>query len=157
MNYKRFRSSPFRNPHLLLAALLIAWMAASRAALAQTACTAGPRAAGTITTVAGTGAPGFSGDGGPASATMLDHPHWVTTDKSGNLLIVDRDNQRIRRVHAVTGIITTIAGNGILGFSGDGGPATSATFADPGGVAADTFGNLFITDTGNNRVRRVDA
>jgi sugar lactone lactonase YvrE len=114
-------------------------------------------ATGIITTVAGNGTSGFSGDGGAATSAELDYPEGVAVDAKGDLLIADTDNTRVRRVDAVTGVITTVAGNGSLVFSGDGGPATSAGLANPGGVAVDTLGNLFIADTGNARIRRVDA
>ena len=118
-------------------------------------------ATGVITTVAGNGFPGFTGDSGIATAAQLDTPNGLTVDKNGNLFIADSGNNRIRRVDAVTGIITTVAGNGGFGFSSDGGPATSAELALPiglnTGLATDPSGNLFITDTWTNRIRRVDA
>ena len=122
---------------------------------------------GVITTVAGSASelPGFSGDGGPATSAVMNGPGSVALDAQGNLFIVDAGNQRVRRVDAATGIITTVAGSGVPnaagqvagGFSGDGGPATSAQLAEPWGVALDAHGNLFIADTGNHRIRRVDA
>ena len=112
---------------------------------------------GIITTVAGNGTQGFSGDGGPATGATLNYPSGVIVDGSGNLFIADDVNQRIRRVDAVTGIITTVVGNGTQGFSGDGGPATSATLSSPIDVALDVRGNLLIADYGNSRIRRVDA
>lgn len=110
-----------------------------------------------IATVAGTGAAGFAGDGGPATAAQLQDPVGVAVDQAGNFLIVDENNQRIRRVDAATGIMTTVAGNGMAAFSGDGGPATSASLSFPFGVAFDGARNFFINDLANNRVRRVDA
>ncbi|HXH89969.1 MAG TPA: hypothetical protein VNN25_00195 [Thermoanaerobaculia bacterium] len=110
-----------------------------------------------ITTVAGTGEPGFSGDGGPALSAQLQTPFAVAFDRAGNLLIADDDNYRIRRVDAATGTITTIAGNGIDGFGGDGGQATSASIGEPSGVAVDSDGNVYIADPFNSRIRRVDA
>ncbi len=110
--------------------------------------------AGIITTVAGTGTSGFSGDGGPATAAQLGYPPRVAADSGGNLFIVDADNQRIRKV-TPAGVITTVAGTGTSGFSGDGGPATAAQLADPVAVAVDAVGNLFIADNGNDRIRRV--
>ena len=109
---------------------------------------------GIITTFAGTGTFGFSGDGGPATQASLKNPIDVTADTKGNIYIADFDNHRIRRV-GPDGIITTFAGTGIEGFSGDGGPAVRAQLADPLGVVVDEEGNVYIADTGNNRIRRV--
>jgi trimeric autotransporter adhesin len=114
-------------------------------------------ATGTITTVAGNGQPGDGGDGGPATSAHFIQPEGVVVDAQGNLFIADSGSGRIRRVDAMTGIITTVAGNGSGGFSGDGGPATSAALSDPAGVALDAQDNLFIADSGNGRVRRVEA
>jgi sugar lactone lactonase YvrE len=113
-------------------------------------------ASGIITTIAGNGTAGFSGDGGPATSASLNGPISVTLAGS-NLFITDIGNNRVRRVDLATGIITTIAGNGRVGFSGDGGPATSAMFRRPRQIAADSSGNLFIADLNNHRIRRVDA
>ena len=110
---------------------------------------------GIITTVAGTGEKGFSGDGGPAISAQLS-PGAVAVDRAGNLYIADSTNHRIRKVDT-SGIITTVAGNGDVGFSGDGGPAISAQLDTPEGVAVDRAGNLYISDSRNHRVRRVDA
>ena len=93
-------------------------------------------ATGIITTVAGNGTVGYSGDGGPATSAQLNVPFGVAVDASGNLYIADAYNHRIRKVSA-TGIITTVAGNGSGGYSGDGGPATSAQLDGPQGVAVD--------------------
>src|SRR5437867_4312974 len=112
--------------------------------------------AGIITTVAGNGSAGFSGDGGPATAAQLQYPYSVTLDATGNIFISD-GNDRIRRVDATTGIITTVAGNGSAGFSGDGGLATAAQLNAPSGVAFDAAQNLFIADRFNSCIRRVDA
>jgi trimeric autotransporter adhesin len=111
---------------------------------------------GTITTVAGSGTPGFSGDGGPAISASLNHPMGVALDSSGNIYIADEYNNRIREV-STTGTITTVAGSGGPGNSGDGGPATSAQLYYPTGIAVDGSGNLFIADSDNNRVRKVSA
>jgi len=111
---------------------------------------------GIITTLAGTGTAGFSGDGGPASAAELHGPTGVASDAAGNVYISELGNNRIRRVDGVTGIITTVAGNGGSGFAGDGGPATSATLWAPYGVGLDAAGSLYIMDSANNRVRKVD-
>ena len=115
---------------------------------------------GTITTIAGNGVGGFSGDGGPATAAMLDCPTRIAFDGFGNLFIADQCNHRIRRVDR-NGIITTVAGSGtpgaaLGGFSGDGGPATAAQFKHPTAVTIDSGGNMYITDQLNNRIRRVD-
>ncbi len=112
---------------------------------------------GIITTVAGDGSAGFSGDGDAATSAQLIAPAGVAVDGLGNLFIADTVNNRIRRVDAVTGLITTVAGDGMLGFSGDGDPATSAQLRAPAGVAVDGLGNLFLADEFNNRIRRVDA
>jgi sugar lactone lactonase YvrE len=112
--------------------------------------------AGIITTVAGNGSSGWSGDGGPATSASLSGPNGVVVDQSGNLFIADLGNLRIRKVTS-TGIITTVAGNGTYGYSGDGGPASSAALRSPTGVAVDAGGNLFIADTGNNRIREVTS
>ena len=112
--------------------------------------------AGTITTFAGTGDRGFSGDGGPAVQALLNDPYGVAVDTDGNLYIADTLNQRIRRVDT-EGTIATFAGTGDRGFSGDGGPAVQALLDRPRGVAADTDGNLYIADTLNQRIRRVDT
>ena len=114
-------------------------------------------ATGIITTVAGNGTAGFSGDGSAATSASLNDPIGVAVDGVGNLFIADTFNQRVRRVDAATGIITTVAGNGTFGFNGDGGLATDAWMRDPVGVAVDSAGNLFITDQNNQRIRRVDA
>jgi uncharacterized repeat protein (TIGR01451 family) len=111
-------------------------------------------AGGIISTVAGTGASGFSGDGGAATLARLFSPSGVAVDVHGNLFIADLNNHRIRRV-TPGGIISTVAGNGSNGFSGDGGAATSAQLNYPSSVAVDAVGNLFISDTNNHRIRRV--
>src|ERR1035441_1336449 len=95
---------------------------------------------GVITTVAGNGTPGFSGDGGPAISAELNSPEGLAVDSAGNLYIADFVNVRIRKVSG--GVITTVAGNGTLGFSGDNGPATSAQLVWPSWVAVDFAGNL---------------
>ena len=112
--------------------------------------------AGTITTIVGSRERGFGGDGGPADRARLYHPHGVATDGAGNLYIADPGNERIRKVDSA-GVITTIAGDGTKGFSGDGGPAVEAQLNFPSGVAVDGAGNLYIADTGNRRIRKVDA
>jgi len=109
---------------------------------------------GAITTVAGRGVAGFAGDGGPATAASLRTPSAVAADSVGNLYISDQGNARIRKV-TPQGIITTIAGNGTAAFSGDGGPATSASLNSPQGLALDAAGNLYIADSENHRIRKV--
>ncbi len=108
-----------------------------------------------ITTVAGTGTAGYSGDGGQATNAELYYPLSITFDVSGNLYFSDNDNQRIRKVNTA-GIITTIAGNGTAGYSGDGGQATAAELHTPIGVAFDAFGNLYIADATNHRIRKIN-
>lgn len=110
---------------------------------------------GTITTVAGSGTAGFSGDGGAAIDAKISNPIGIAIDGNGNLFIADWNNQRIRKVNS-NGTITTVAGTGIQGFSGDGGPATNARLTAPSGVAVDGNGNLFIVDNANHRIRKVD-
>lgn len=111
---------------------------------------------GTVSTFAGTGGAGYSGDGGPATAALLSGPQGLALDPAGNLLVADTQNYRIRRVSA-SGNITTIAGFGISAHHGDGGIATFAGFSSPVGVAADQAGNLFVCDSGANRVRKINA
>jgi sugar lactone lactonase YvrE len=115
---------------------------------------------GTIRTVAGNGPAGvdlgsFSGDGGPATAATLHEPWGIAFDSKGNLYIADRDNNRVRKVD-IHGVITTLAGTGVTGFSGDGGPATKAQLCGPQGLAVDRTDNLYIADDCNDRIRRVD-
>ncbi|HEX5000694.1 MAG TPA: hypothetical protein VFY29_20895 [Terriglobia bacterium] len=109
---------------------------------------------GTITTVAGTGTSGFSGDGGPATSAKLSSPYGVAVDASGTLFIADFGNQRVRKV-SPGGVISTVAGTGTAGFSGDGGPAVNALLRGPTAVAVDSLGNLYIGDNENRRVRKV--
>lgn len=109
-----------------------------------------------ITTVAGNGSYGFSGDGEPATSATLNAPVGVALDGSGNLYIADRDNNRVRRVDAKSQVITTLAGNGTRGFGGDGGPAAAASLNNPQGIVADGVGNLYVADTYNLRLRRIN-
>jgi sugar lactone lactonase YvrE len=112
--------------------------------------------AGIISTVAGNGSKGYSGDGGPAISAKFSSPRDISVDSGGNLFIADGENRRIRKVSS-SGIITTVAGNGSLGYSGDGGPATSAKLYQPWGLSIDSANNLFIADTGSNCIRKVDS
>jgi len=112
-------------------------------------------ATGIISVVAGGNLPGYYGDGGPATAAWFSAPSGMTFDASGNLFIADMGNHVIRKINS-SGTITTIAGNHLVGSSGDGGPATAASLDSPYAVAVDRSGNLFIADFGNNVVRRVD-
>jgi sugar lactone lactonase YvrE len=113
-------------------------------------------AGGIITTVAGKGNFGFSGDGGPAINAGLEGPAGVALNSAGDMFIADTSSQRIRRVDHATQTITTVAGNGTQSFSGDGGPATSASLFNPFAVEVDNAGNLLIADFGNQRLRKVD-
>src|SRR6185312_2277000 len=112
---------------------------------------------GIITTIAGNGAAGYSGDNGPATSAELNYPAGIALDNAGNIYVVDTQNVRIRKITAATGIITTVAGNGTLGSGGDNGPATSASMAYPDGVAIDNSGNIYIADTDNGMIRKVTA
>lgn len=112
---------------------------------------------GTISTVAGNGSAGFSGDGADATLARLYAPYDVTVDSFGNLYIADVSNNRIRKVTASTGIMSTVAGTGTAGFSGDGAAATSAKLYQPFSVAVDDAGNLYIADANNQRIRKVSA
>jgi sugar lactone lactonase YvrE len=115
------------------------------------------RTTGIITTVAGNGTRGAAGDGGPAGIAQLSYPYSVALDGLGNLFIADRDNHAVRRVDAQTGIITTIAGTFAPGDGGDGGPASLCQLRFPRGVAVDGLGNVFVADSENHRIRRIDA
>jgi hypothetical protein len=112
---------------------------------------------GTISTVAGTGVNTFGGDGGPATAADLNSPRSLAVDGDGNLYVSDFSNRRIRRIEAGTGLISTFAGTGVSGYSGDGGPATLAQIYNVYGMGADAAGRVYLADTSNNRVRKVGA
>ncbi|MCZ7641005.1 MAG: hypothetical protein M5U12_36100 [Verrucomicrobia bacterium] len=109
---------------------------------------------GVMTTVAGTGSPGFDGDGGAAQRARLHDPAGVAISAAGDLYIADRLNHRIRRV-STSGVIMTIAGTGQAGFGGDNGPALEARLQNPSGLAIDAQGTLYISDSGNNRLRTI--
>ena len=111
---------------------------------------------GRTTTIAGNGSIGYSGDGGPATQAALNMPHEIQFDRNGHLYIVERDSHAVRRVDGNTGLISTVAGTGEAGFSGDGGPATDAQLRQPHSIAFDPQGRLLICDIGNHRIRRVD-
>jgi sugar lactone lactonase YvrE len=111
---------------------------------------------GRTTTVAGSGRTGYEGDGARATEASLNLPHEIQFDPAGNLYIAERDNHAIRKVDAKTGIISTVAGTGAPGFSGDGGPAARAQLRQPHSIAMDPAGGLLICDVGNHRLRRVD-
>jgi BACON domain-containing protein/NHL repeat-containing protein len=111
-------------------------------------------ATGTISTIAGNGQAGLTGDGGPATSASLNGPISVTVDAGGNVYIADSSNYRVRKVNTA-GIITTVAGNGNKNFSGDGGSATNASFRETEGVTVDAAGNLYFSDTYNYRIREV--
>ncbi len=111
---------------------------------------------GLITTVAGCGSKGYSGDGGGATIAKMNEPYGVAADSRGNLFIVDRLNAAVRYVDAKTGIISTLAGNGTSGYKGDGEPAKFAQLKEPNGLALDARGNLYIADVSDNRIRKVD-
>ena len=108
------------------------------------------------TTIAGNGQKAYSGDGGPATAASLNMPHEIQFDAAGNLYMAERDNHVVRKVDAKTGVISTFAGTGAPGFSGDGGPAARAQLRQPHSIAVDPKGRLLICDIGNHRIRQVD-
>jgi streptogramin lyase len=110
-----------------------------------------------ITTIVGNGSQDFKGDGGAAIAASLSNPRSLAVDAAGNVFISDSTNNRVRKLDAKTGTITTVAGNGNRDYSGDGDLATKASLAFPMGLAADRDGNLFIADARNHRIRRVDV
>ena len=108
-----------------------------------------------LTTIAGNGERGYSGDGGPALAAALNMPHELAFDRLGHLYIAERDNHVIRRVDRLTGVISTLAGTGTAGFSGDGGPAARAQLRQPHSLVFDRDGSLLVCDIGNQRIRRI--
>lgn len=112
---------------------------------------------GKIVTVAGTGTGGYNGDGIAATTATIKSPAGITTDASGNVYFVDQYNNRVRKITVSSGLISTVAGNGTRGFSGDGGLATSAKLNIPYGIALDASNNIYIADAGNNAIRKVSA
>ena len=111
---------------------------------------------GKLSTVAGTGEKGYSGDGGPATRAKLNEPYEVRFDAAGHMFFVEMRNHIVRRVDGKTGVISTVAGTGQRGYNHDEGPATSIQLNNPHSIAMDTSGNLYIADIGNHRIRRVD-
>jgi len=111
---------------------------------------------GNLTTFAGCGRKGYSGDGGKATDAELDEPYEVRFDQQGNMFFVEMQNHIVRRVDAKSGIISTIAGTGKAGYGGDGGPALEAQFSRPHSIALDQRGGLYVADIGNHRIRRID-
>jgi DNA-binding beta-propeller fold protein YncE len=112
---------------------------------------------GHLTTIAGNGTKGYSGDGGPALAAAFSAPHEIRFDNRGNLFVVERDSHTVRRIDAASGHVATIAGSGTAGYGGDGGPATAALLRQPHSIAFTPGEDLLICDIGNSRVRRIDA
>jgi len=112
---------------------------------------------GVINTVAGDGELNFRSDNVPATQAPIFLPYGVIVDPAGNLYLSDTNNNRIRRVDALSGLISTIAGNGVSGYSGDGGPATQVNINQPGGLTMDGAGNIYFADSGNDIIRRIDA
>lgn len=111
---------------------------------------------GTISTIAGNGAKGYTGDGGPATAAQLNLPHELRFDPAGNIFIADTGNNAVRRIDAKTGLITTVAGGRKGGYTGDGGPASEAALRGPHSIQFDPAGTLYICDVGNHAIRTVD-
>lgn len=148
-----------KGTHAIIAVSL--FLAAISMASAIDAAEKADRRAGTgkvmISTVVGNGSQDYKGDGGAAVAASLSNPRAIAVDAAGNIYISDSTNNRVRKVDALTGVITTVAGNGTRDFSGDGGLATKASLAFPIGLAVDREGHLFIADARNHRIRRVDA
>jgi sugar lactone lactonase YvrE len=112
---------------------------------------------GVIATVAGNGAAGYAGDGGPATEASLNEPYGIAIDRAGDVYVADRHNHCVRRIDRVSGVIATVVGNGSAGFAGDGGPAAAARLVEPNGLALDAAQRrLFVADVGDHRVRVVD-
>ncbi len=109
-----------------------------------------------ISTIIGTGVIGYSGNGGPATAATISYPNTIFVDSADNIYLTDNGNHALRKINTA-GIISTIAGNGLEGFSGDGGPATSARLDYPAGATMDATGNIYIADYGNHRIRKINT
>ena len=109
-----------------------------------------------ISTIAGNGLAGYSGDNGPATTAEVNYTDGIAIDQAGNVYTADANNNRVRKI-SPSGIITTVAGNGIAGFSGDGGPATASKLNFPRSIAIDYYGNIYISDRGNRRIRKIDS
>lgn len=109
-----------------------------------------------LTTIAGTGEKAYAGDGGPALAASFSAPHEIRFDQSGNLYVVERDSHTVRRIEAGSHLVSTVAGTGEAGYSGDGGPASQAQLRQPHSIAFDAAGNLLICDIGNSRLRQIN-
>ena len=110
-----------------------------------------------ITVVAGNGTKGYAGDGGPAAAAQLSAPHEIRFDSRGDILVAERDSHVVRHIDMKTRVVTTVAGTGAAGYSGDGGPATAAQLNQPHSIVLDAADNVLICDINNHRVRRIDA
>ena len=113
--------------------------------------------AGRISTVAGTGERGYSGDGGQATTALMSEPFMCAFDAAGNLYVAEAMNHCVRRIDRSSGVIRTIAGTGQEGYSGDGGPATEATFNQPYSLQVDTNGDVYVVDRLNYVIRRIDS
>ncbi len=111
---------------------------------------------GIITTVCGNGSGGFGGDGGGATGANMETPSGAVVDDAGNIYVPDYGNHRVRKVNVATGMITTIAGNGTNGYSGDNGPATDAHLSYPDGLSIDNTGNLYVSEYGNSTIRKIN-
>src|SRR5262245_29292464 len=115
------------------------------------------RKSGVLTSIAGSGRKGYSGDGGPAATATLNEPYEVRFDSRGNMLVLEMQNHLVRRIDAKTAVISTLAGDGTAGDRGDGGPASRARFHNPHSIALDDRDNIYIADQSNHRVRKIDA
>src|ERR1700678_841538 len=151
--YRR-SSAKLRSAMLPRALSLLLWGCLLAASLTSRAQIVLP-SSGYINSVAGTGSGGYNGDGIIATSAEIEDPRGVAVDSSGNIYIADSGNNRIRMVSASTGYISTIAGTGTSGFSGDGGAATSAELNTPWGIALDSSGNIYFSDLNNSRIREI--